>query len=153
MEKSSSRIYRFLGAIILAGLCAAVSGCASGGSGIPLFGRSDKQAGESTEASTRRSSRAEASLQLTEEGRELLQARRPDDAIRVLEQSVGLDPTNGQSYYYLAEAWLMKGNLAQAEEFNRQARLYLKDSVKGARRVAEQKAWIEILKGQRNERE
>jgi hypothetical protein len=54
--------------------------------------------------------RVAASLQLTDQGRRLLEDRQPDKAIRVLEQAVSLHPTNGQNYYYLSEAWLMKGS-------------------------------------------
>ena len=53
-----------------------------------------------------RAPREQASLQLTEEGRQLLKEDKPDQAIRLLEQAISLDPDNGQCYYYLAEAWL-----------------------------------------------
>ena len=36
--------------------------------------------------------RAAASLQLTDQGRRLIEAHQPDNAIRVLEQAVSLDP-------------------------------------------------------------
>ena len=68
-----------------------------------------------------------ASLQLTEQGRTLLESGQPDDAIRVLERAVGLNPGNGENYYYLSEAWLMKGDRTRAEEFNELAGLYLKE--------------------------
>jgi predicted Zn-dependent protease len=71
------------------------------------------------------SPRALASLRLTEQGRMLLESGRPDDAISVLERAVGLNPTNGENYFYLAEAWIAKGDMVQAEEFNRLAALYL----------------------------
>lgn len=77
----------------------------------------------------------------------LLESGRPDDAINMLERSVGLNPTSGQSYYYLSEAWLLKGNLAQAQEFNRLAELYLQDNSYWLRSVTEQKKRIENLKG------
>ena len=70
--------------------------------------------------------RVMASLQLTDQGRRLLEERKPDRAIRVLEQAVSLHPTNGQNYYYLSEAWLMKGSAAQAREFNQLAEIHLK---------------------------
>jgi Flp pilus assembly protein TadD len=68
-----------------------------------------------------------ASLQLTDQGRRLLEGRQPDKAIRVLEQAVSLHPTNGQNFYYLSEAWLMKGSAAQAREFNQLAEIHLKE--------------------------
>jgi tetratricopeptide (TPR) repeat protein len=89
--------------------------------------------------------RARASMQLTEQGRAFLEEGRPDDAISVLERAVGLDPTNGQNYYYLADAWLLKKNLHQAEEFNRLAGIYLEGHYIWMRRVRKQKALIDEL--------
>jgi tetratricopeptide (TPR) repeat protein len=71
------------------------------------------------------SPRALASLRLTEQGRRLLDSGDPDAAISALERAVGLNPTNGQNYYYLSEAWLAKGDTTEAEKFNRLAGLYL----------------------------
>jgi len=68
-----------------------------------------------------------ASLQLMEQARVLLENNKPDEAIRTLERAVNLHPTNGGNYYYLAEAWLMKGNVRQAREFSGLAALYLRD--------------------------
>ena len=68
-----------------------------------------------------------ASLQLMEQGRMLLGDNKPDEAIRILERAVNLHPGNGGNYYYLAEAWLMKGNVRQAGEFNALAAMYLRD--------------------------
>ncbi|MDJ0985692.1 MAG: hypothetical protein QNJ26_09115 [Desulfobacterales bacterium] len=82
--------------------------------------------------------RAVASLQLTDQGRRHVEARQPDRAIRVLEQAVSLHPTNGQNYYYLSEAWLMKGFADQAKEFNQLAEIHLKDDKQWMIRVAEQ---------------
>ncbi len=69
--------------------------------------------------------REKASFQLTEEGRQLLEEDKPDQAIRLLEQAISLNPDNGQCYYYLAEAWLQKGNFSQASQFNSLAKNYL----------------------------
>ena len=63
--------------------------------------------------------RHKASLQLSDQGRLLLQQERIDDAIRTLEQAISLYPQNGESYYYMAEAWLARGSFKQAGEFNR----------------------------------
>lgn len=82
--------------------------------------------------------RAMASLQLTDQGRRLVEDKQPDKAIQVLEQAVSLHPTNGLNYYYLAEAWLMKGSAAQAREFNQLAEIHLKDDNQWMIRVAEQ---------------
>jgi hypothetical protein len=88
------------------------------------------------------SPRVLASLQLTEQGRSLLERGDPDDAISVLERAVGLNPTNGENFYYLAEAWLMKGDATQAEEFNRLAGLYLKGDERNVK-IREQRERIE----------
>ena len=71
------------------------------------------------------SPRALASLRLTEQGQRFLESGDPDTAISALERAVGLNPTNGENYYYLSEAWLAKGDTTQAEKFNRLADLYL----------------------------
>lgn len=71
------------------------------------------------------SPREKASLQLTEESRQLLAENKPDHAIRLLEQAINLDSDNGRCYYYLAEAWLQKGNPSEARQFNSLAKNYL----------------------------
>ena len=82
--------------------------------------------------------RAVASLQLTDQGRRLVEEHQPDRAIRVLEQAVSLHPTNGRNYYYLAEAWLMKGFADQAKEFNHLAEIHLKEDSRWMIRVGKQ---------------
>ena len=81
------------------------------------------------------SPRVLAALQLTEQGRIFLENNQPDDAIGILERALNLNPDNGRNYYYLAEAWLMKGNIDQAAEFNRLAKIYLKDDSEWLNRV------------------
>ena len=82
----------------------------------------------SQEQPRQRSPRENASFQLMEEGRQHLEADKPDLAIRLLEQAISLNPDNGRCYYYLAEAWLQKGNLSQAEQFNSLAQNHLNQS-------------------------
>jgi predicted Zn-dependent protease len=65
-----------------------------------------------------------AALELTEEARILLDEGRTGDAIRLLERAVNLHPDSGRSYYYLAEAWIARGDLRQADEFNGLAEAY-----------------------------
>lgn len=88
------------------------------------------------------SPRALAALQLTEQGRMFLEKKQPDDAIGILERALNLNPDNGRNYYYLAEAWLMKGNFGQAAQFNRLAQIYLKDDNEWLKRVLLQKERI-----------
>lgn len=84
------------------------------------------------------SPRAVASLHLTEQARALLENGKVDDAITALERAMNLNPSNGQNYYYLAEAWLKKGKPSQAREFNRLAAMYLKDDPNWMNRVKDQ---------------
>jgi predicted Zn-dependent protease len=88
------------------------------------------------------SPRALASLRLTDQARMLLDSGKPDDAITTLERAVNLNPSNGQNYYYLAEAWLKKGNPSQAREFNRLAAIYLRDGPTWMNRVNAQEERI-----------
>ena len=90
------------------------------------------------EETRQRSPREKASLQLTEEGRQFLDEDKPDHAIRLLEQAISLNPDNGQCYYYLAEAWLQKGNISEARQFNSLAENYLKKDKDWKTRVANQ---------------
>ena len=130
--------------IILAAFC--LGGC----SGMSIGVRAPFPSGDRIDNGTPGSSepsdpRARASLQLTQQGKTFLTQGKADDAISVLERAVGLDPNNGQNYYYLAEAWIMKDNPTQAEEFNRLAGIYLEDSYSWMRQVAQQKDRIDAL--------
>ena len=92
----------------------------------------------SVEETAKENPRVAASLQLTDQGRRLLEERQPDKAISILEQAVSLHPTNGRNYYYLSEAYLMKGSAAQAKEFNVLAEIHLKEDREWMIRVAKQ---------------
>ncbi len=72
----------------------------------------------------------------------LIQKRRPDAAIRTLERAMNLYPQNGQIYFYLAEAWLQKGNIEQAAEYNKTAQIYLRKDPIWAGRLAHQQQRI-----------
>ena len=71
------------------------------------------------------SPRVLASLKLTDQGRRYVVAGDADRAIRVLEQAISLNSNNGQNYYYLSEAWLLKGFAAEARQFNGLAESHL----------------------------
>ena len=92
------------------------------------------------------SPRAVAALQLTDQGRMFLERGQPDDAIGILEQALNLNPAGGMNYYYLSEAWLMKGNIAQAAEFNRIAEIYFKDDNEWLDRLMHQRERIKKQK-------
>ena len=91
------------------------------------------------------SPREEASARLTQDGKALLQAGKYDNAIRLLEKAIGLNPNNGQSYYYLAQTWMKKGKFSEAKEFNSLARTYLKDDPDWINRVEKQANQISRL--------
>lgn len=131
------KISRTVAILLFASICASPLSCSwnsRGGAFVPRWGSEEPEA-----------PRASASMQLTQQGQELLERGFVDDAISVLERSVGLDPANGANYYYLSEAWLLKENLAQAEEFHRLAELYLKDDPAWDSRIMEQKARLQEL--------
>ena len=93
---------------------------------------------EQPEEPARPSPRALASLKLTDQGRRLIDAGEADNAIRVLEQAISLDPTNGQNYYYLSESWLMKGFASEARGFNYLAESHLRGDKDWEKRVTRQ---------------
>jgi hypothetical protein len=80
-----------------------------------------------------------AALNLVEQARGFLDRGRPDEALRILERSMRIDPGNPQSAYYLAEAWILKGNRRQAEAFHRLAAVHLSGDPQ----------WTEKLRAQR----
>jgi predicted Zn-dependent protease len=86
-----------------------------------------------------------ASLQLTEQGKSLLEEGKPDAAIRALERAINLNPGNGENYYYLSEGWLQKGEVKQAREFNHLAEIYLGEYLVWTVRIARQKERIKGL--------
>ncbi len=120
---------KFFQIVCLVLLAALLAGCPK-----PILKGEPSEAEEAAEENPR----VVASLQLTDQGRRLLEDRQPDKAIRVLEQAIGLNPSNGQNYYYLSEAWLLKGSAAQAKEFNHLAEIHLKEDSEWMIRVAQQ---------------
>lgn len=84
-----------------------------------------------------------ASLKLTEQAHALIESNAPDQAIRLLEKAIAIDPDNGRNYYFLAEAYLMKGDAKQARSFNRLAEIYLGKDADWTLKVKHQKARIE----------
>lgn len=79
-----------------------------------------------------------AARELTERGRSHLADGRPDAAIRELERALSLNPADGRTVYYLAEAWLMKTDAERAEQFNRLAEDLFADHPDWLRRIARQ---------------
>lgn len=132
--------------LCIGGFGVALSGCAPSLATLPSSQSEQpplqKKAEESVTASEKPSPRALAALQFTEQGRLMIEGGNPDDAIVILERALNLYPTNGLNYYYLAEAWLMKGNFTQANEFNRLAEIYLQDNPEWLKSVLRQRERI-----------
>ena len=92
---------------------------------------------------TEHSSRIRAARDLNLKAASLLKNHKPDAAIDLLERSIAIDPSNGQAYYYLSNAWLMKKDQKQAYEFNRLAEEYIEDDDEWHQRVLEQKDLVQ----------
>ncbi len=73
-------------------------------------------------------SRLLASHSLTREGYLLLEKGNIDSAISILERAVGINPSDGPGYFYLAEAWYKRGNYNLAFQFNKLAIMYLREN-------------------------
>jgi tetratricopeptide (TPR) repeat protein len=67
----------------------------------------------------------DASLQLTDQGRQLLASGRWDEAASVFQKAISLYPNNPYAYYYLAQARYLKRDFAQSLTPLQQAELYL----------------------------
>lgn len=138
--------FKVFTATFIVGFMLAFAGCASFGVwSTPGGSRQTHQKAEEQEKTDKTSGlspRAVAALHLTEQGRIFLENQRPDEAIRILERALNLNPDNGRNYYYIAEGWLMKGNIGQAAQFNRLAEMYLKDDNEWLQKVILQKKRI-----------
>ncbi|MGD9974146.1 MAG: tetratricopeptide repeat protein [Desulfatirhabdiaceae bacterium] len=130
---------------VLAGVPFLITGCAGFPSGSsPRTQQAPKAVPPHSqpEAPKKTDSRTIASLRLTDQAQKLIASNQPDQAIRIIEQAIAIDPTNGQNYYFLAEAWLMKGDRNQAMSFNRLAEIYLETDAAWVLKVTRQKEKI-----------
>ena len=87
-----------------------------------------------------------ASLQLTDQARRFLESGNAESAIRVLERSVALHPYNGEGYFLLADAWILKKDPQRALSFHRLAQTYLKGEPSWEERILDQHQKILRLK-------
>ena len=87
--------------------------------------------------------RNQVAAAFTSKGRNLLKAGRVDSAIRLFEKALSQSSRYGPGYYYLAEAWLLKNSVAQAQAFHGQAVLYLHHQSEWGDRLDDQKKRIE----------
>lgn len=138
---------KIIGLLFLGGLLLAQMGCMQKVSIVPSAPPPipPVQPEDSVQASEPPSPRMLASMELTEQARILLDRGRSDDAIRVLERAISIDSNNGRNYFYMAEAWLHKGNKEQAKEFNRIAEIYLRDDPEWRSPVNRQRDRIRLL--------
>ncbi len=83
-----------------------------------------------------------AAMNLTEQGRILLERGRVDEAMSLFERATNISPANGYNCFYLAEAWILKGDPYQAEEWNRLAEIYLREDGAWMEKVLAQKKRI-----------
>ena len=86
-----------------------------------------------------------ASANLVDQGKDYLDKGKPDPALRAFERALSLYSGNGETYYYMAEAWMMKKNKHQALEFNRLAGMYLSGDYLWSDKVTEQQKRIKRL--------
>ena len=73
------------------------------------------------EPESAREHRRTAAEQLIEQGRQELKKNRSDEAMRSFERAIQIHPNGCVPYYYMAEAWLQKGDLRRALQFNQLA--------------------------------
>ncbi|BCS95729.1 hypothetical protein DSLASN_13610 [Desulfoluna limicola] len=119
--------------------CTAGRGPSTGDGSLPapeLIAPPDKSQGY-------QDSRTIASHNLTSQGYELLERGDIDGALRLLERAVGINPSDGPGYYYLAEAWIAKDNLDLASRFNSLASIYLRKDRTWTRQAKDQKRRID----------
>jgi tetratricopeptide (TPR) repeat protein len=72
-----------------------------------------------------RTGQQEASLQLTDQGRQLLASGRWDEAASVFQKAISLYPNNPYAYYYLAQARYLKKDYGRSLPPLGQAELFL----------------------------
>ncbi len=140
--KNSSHLFIILNLIMLF----VFSGCISTGLKTETSGSNLPEIVKQTEQKRLISdSRSNASQSLTIEGYNLLSKKDFNGAIRLLERAVGVNPSDGPGYYYLAEAWIGKKNYKLAFQFNRLATIYLRKSDKWSELTTLQKKRIKEL--------
>jgi len=145
-------VNRILTFVLLMACSTVFFGCSQVASYIPFFPRQSRTIDKaSNTAPGGTDPQASASAELVERGKALLYGGSIDDAISTFERSLTLDPVNGRAYYYLSEAWLLKGNTIQAKEFNRLAGLHLAGDVSWSRPVIEQRERISQIRGEQRE--
>ncbi len=97
--------------------------------------------------SSRNSSRIMATHSLTKEGDRLIKKGDIEGAISILERAIGINSKDGTGYYYLAEAWLKKGNLKLAAQYNKLAGIYLRTDRRWKFFAEEQERRINVAAG------
>ncbi len=99
------------------------------------------------EESSRNTSIIMASNSLTKEGDRRIKKGDIEGAISILERAIGINSKDGAGYYYLAEAWLKKGNLKLAAQYNKLAGIYLRTDSRWRLFAEEQERRINLAAG------
>jgi hypothetical protein len=99
------------------------------------------------EESSRNTSIIMASNSLTKEGDRRIKKGDIEGAISILERAIGINSKDGAGYYYLAEAWLKKGNFKLAAQYNKLAGIYLRTDGRWGRLAEEQAHRINLAAG------
>lgn len=76
-------------------------------------------------APSRNGPRAKAAQALLRQGQEQLESGEPEASIASLQRAVDMDPNCGACSFWLAEAWLVQGDKAQAREHHQRAQRLL----------------------------
>ncbi len=154
LKSGSSKAGARAGGLFLTAALLLFSGCAGtrpGPVAEPEAGLSSPEMVETPGGEARSpDSRVAAAHSLTRKGCRLLQNQDYDGAIRVLEWAVGVNPADGPGYFYLAEAWLAKGDCERAARFNDLTVLYLRGDRKWTRRAEAQKERIKRARAEKN---
>ncbi|MCF8069892.1 MAG: tetratricopeptide repeat protein [Desulfobacterales bacterium] len=107
-------------------ICLALAGCAGKVIFTPTPSEPDvKPVIESESGKVPNSPQVVAAIQLLEQGKRYIHDGKPDEAIRILERAISLHPSNGENYFYLADAWIIKQSAEQAKEYHLMANRYL----------------------------
>jgi Tfp pilus assembly protein PilF len=88
-------------------------------------------------------SRAQVAGELTARARDALESGNAQEALGLLERAVSLAPQYAESYYWLAEAWILEDNLPQAREYHELAAIYLEGWPEWEKALSEQKKSLE----------
>lgn len=144
-ENQNNRLKQFIGGMVVLAIVGCMEKPRVSVTEPPATSDSESTVNQPTPSVQEPDANARAAAAMVRRGRQHLTRGETDAAIRILERSVALDSTNGENYYYLAEAWLMKKNAGQASQFNRLAGIQLAPDTAWKTRIDLQKNRIDQL--------